>query len=48
MISGALASGLLAYFHNGTKVPMAAMMGACSGLSLVLAGVGSLSLRRVR
>ncbi len=48
MISGALASGLLACFHNGTRVPMAAMMGACSGLSLVLAGVGSLSLRRVR
>ncbi|MGA2110243.1 MAG: hypothetical protein ABSH25_21660 [Syntrophorhabdales bacterium] len=48
MISGALASGLLPYFHDGTRVPMAAMMGACSGLSLILAGVGSLSLRRVR
>jgi DHA1 family bicyclomycin/chloramphenicol resistance-like MFS transporter len=48
MISGALASGLLAYFHNGTKVPMAAMMAACAGLSLVLAIVGNVSLRRAR
>jgi DHA1 family bicyclomycin/chloramphenicol resistance-like MFS transporter len=48
MLSGALASGLLAFFYNGTGVPMAAMMGTCSGLSLVLAGVGSLSMRRVR
>ncbi len=48
MISGALASGLLAYFHDGTRLPMAAMMGVCSGLSLILAAVGSLSLRRVR
>ena len=48
MLSGALATGLLAFFHNGTRVPMAAMMGACSGLTLVLATVGSFSLRRAQ
>lgn len=48
MLSGALATGLLAYFHNGTRVPMAAMMGVCSGLSLVLSATGSLFLRRAR
>ena len=46
MISGALASGLLAYFYNGTKVPMAAMMAACAGLCLVLSIIGNVTLRR--
>ena len=48
MLSGALATGLLAYFHNGTRVPMAAMMGVCSVLSLCLAATGSLSINGAR
>ena len=48
MISGALVSGLLAYFYNGTKVPMAAMMAACAGLCLVLSIIGNVTLRRAR
>ncbi len=48
MISGALASGLLAYFHNGTRVPMAAMMAACAGLCFTLSVAGNFLLRRAR
>lgn len=48
MISGAAASGLLTYFHNGTGVPMAAMMAVCAGLCLALAIVGTVFMRRTR
>ncbi len=48
MLAGALASGLLTYFHNGTRIPMAAMMAACACLSFVLALTGSIFLRRSR
>lgn len=46
MISAALASGLLTYFHNGTRVPMALMMAGYTVLSLALATAGALFVRR--
>ncbi len=48
MFSGALASALLAYFSNGTKIPMVAMMAVCGALSFSLAIVGNVFLRRGR
>jgi drug resistance transporter, Bcr/CflA subfamily len=35
MACGALTSGLVSYFHNGTSVPMAAVMAACATLALI-------------
>lgn len=34
MVAGALASGLVSYFHNNTPLPMAISMGACATLAL--------------
>jgi MFS transporter, DHA1 family, multidrug resistance protein len=48
MISGAAASGLLTYFHNGTELPMAGMMATAAGLSLVFSIVGTVFIRRTR
>jgi MFS transporter, DHA1 family, multidrug resistance protein len=46
MISGAFASALLTYFHNGTRIPMAAMMAGCTILCFILALTGNILLRR--
>ncbi len=35
MVAGALASGLVSYFHNQTPLPMAVSMGACATLALL-------------
>jgi len=40
MISGALASGLVSYFHNGTAVPMTLMMTICPGAGFILVTIG--------
>ena len=34
MVAGALASGLVSYFHNNTPLPMAIIMAACATLAL--------------
>ncbi len=36
MAIGALSSGLVSYFHNGTTIPMAAVMTGCASLSLFI------------
>ncbi|MGK6351200.1 multidrug effflux MFS transporter [Parapedobacter sp. DT-150] len=36
MAIGALSSGLVSYFHNGTTIPMAGMMAGCACLSLFI------------
>jgi len=41
MAIGALSSGLVSYFHNGTTVPMAAVMAGCASLSLFILLAGS-------
>jgi MFS transporter, DHA1 family, multidrug resistance protein len=48
MGSGVLASALLSYFHNGTAVPMVAMMAGAAILSLALVTTGLLSARTAR
>jgi DHA1 family bicyclomycin/chloramphenicol resistance-like MFS transporter len=48
MMAGALASGLLTFFHNGTRAPMTVMMSVCTGLSFFLAATGNIFLRRAR
>jgi hypothetical protein len=40
MISGALASGLVSYFHNGTAVPMTLMMTICPSAGFILVTIG--------
>jgi DHA1 family bicyclomycin/chloramphenicol resistance-like MFS transporter len=40
MISGALASGLVSYFHSGTAVPMALMMTICPSVGFILVTIG--------
>jgi DHA1 family bicyclomycin/chloramphenicol resistance-like MFS transporter len=40
MVSGALASGLVSYFHNGTAVPMTLMMTLCPSTGLILMTIG--------
>ena len=46
MISGALATGLVSYFHNGTAVPMTLMMTACPGTAFMLMTIGKRFIRR--
>lgn len=41
MACGALSSGLVSYLHNGTTVPMAAVMAGCATLSLFILLTGS-------
>jgi len=36
MVAGASASGLLSYLHNGTAIPMVAVMAGCAGISLAV------------
>jgi hypothetical protein len=43
-----LASAALSYFHNGTAVPMVAMMAGAAILSLALVTTGLLSARTAR
>lgn len=38
MVSGAIASGLVSYLHNGTAIPMIWMMTGCSGVGLMILG----------
>jgi DHA1 family bicyclomycin/chloramphenicol resistance-like MFS transporter len=40
MISGALASGLVSYFHNGTAIPMTLMMTICPSAGFILVTIG--------
>ncbi len=42
MACGAISSGLVSYFHNGTTIPMAAVMAGCAGLSMLILSVSSL------
>jgi DHA1 family bicyclomycin/chloramphenicol resistance-like MFS transporter len=46
MISGALATGLVSYFHNGTAVPMTLMMTACPGTAFMLMTIGKRFVRK--
>jgi DHA1 family bicyclomycin/chloramphenicol resistance-like MFS transporter len=48
MISGALASGLLSYLHNGTAVPMTLMMAIYPVLGFILTNIGLRFLRMHR
>lgn len=36
MACGALSSGLVSYFYNGTTIPMAAVMAGCAGISMLI------------
>jgi DHA1 family bicyclomycin/chloramphenicol resistance-like MFS transporter len=45
MISGAVASGLVSYLHNGTAVPMTLMMAVCPGAGFILMTLGPLFMR---
>jgi DHA1 family bicyclomycin/chloramphenicol resistance-like MFS transporter len=45
MISGALASGLVSYFHNGTAVPMTLMMTICPSAGFILMTLGQRFMR---
>lgn len=38
MVSGAVASGLISYLHNGTAMPMIWMMAGCSGIGVMILG----------
>jgi len=38
MVAGASASALVSYLHNGTAMPMIALMGCCAAISLLLLG----------
>lgn len=42
MACGALSSGLVSYLHNGTTVPMAAVMAGCASLSMLILSINSL------
>src|SRR5690606_12272859 len=42
MACGALSSGMVSYFHNGTTVPMAAVMAGCAGLAMLILAINSL------
>jgi DHA1 family bicyclomycin/chloramphenicol resistance-like MFS transporter len=46
MISGALASGLVSYFHTGTAVPMTLMMTICPSAGFVLVTIGQRFVRK--
>jgi DHA1 family bicyclomycin/chloramphenicol resistance-like MFS transporter len=45
MISGALASGLVSYFHSGTAVPMTLMLTICPSSCFILVTIGQLYVR---
>jgi DHA1 family bicyclomycin/chloramphenicol resistance-like MFS transporter len=45
MISGALASGLVSYFHSGTAVPMILMLTICPSIGFILVTIGQLFVR---
>jgi MFS transporter, DHA1 family, multidrug resistance protein len=45
MGSGVLASALLSYLHNGTAIPMVAMICTCAALSLILVVMGFILIR---
>jgi DHA1 family bicyclomycin/chloramphenicol resistance-like MFS transporter len=45
MISGALASGLVSYFHNGTAIPMTLTMTLCPSAGLILMTIGERFMR---
>jgi DHA1 family bicyclomycin/chloramphenicol resistance-like MFS transporter len=45
MISGALASGLVSYFHNGTAVPMTLMMAFYPSIGFILMTIGQRFIR---
>jgi DHA1 family bicyclomycin/chloramphenicol resistance-like MFS transporter len=45
MISGALASGLVSYFHNGTAVPMTLMMALCPSAGFIMMTIGQRFMR---
>ena len=42
MACGALSSGLVSYFHNGSTVPMAGVMAGCASLSMLILSLNSL------
>ncbi len=42
MACGALSSGMVSYFHNGTTVPMAAVMAGCAGMAMLILAINSL------
>lgn len=42
MTCGALSSGLVSYLHNGTTIPMAAVMAGCASLAMVILAINSL------
>ena len=48
MAAGAVTSALVSTLHNGTAVPMASVMTACAGVSLVMAAMSALSARTAR
>ena len=45
MISGALATGLVSYFHNGTAVPMTLMTAICPSVGFILMTIGQRFMR---
>jgi DHA1 family bicyclomycin/chloramphenicol resistance-like MFS transporter len=46
MVSGALASVMVSYFHNGTALPMAAVMAACTTIGFTTLLTGRVVMRR--
>jgi len=42
MACGALTSAMVSYFHNGTTVPMAAVMAGCASLAMLILAANSL------
>ena len=45
MISGALATGLVSYFHNGTAVPMTLMLAVCPSVGFIFTTIGQRFIR---
>ena len=45
MISGALATGLVSYFHNGTAIPMTRMLAVCPSVGFILMTIGQRFMR---
>ena len=41
MACGALSSGMVSYFHNGTTIPMAAVMAGCASLAMLILAANS-------
>src|SRR5690606_34174535 len=42
MACGAVSSGMVSYFHNGTSIPMAAVMAGCASLAMLILAINSL------